>query len=94
MVNHALLLADVATGNRVLPEYDTLVIDEAHHLESATTNALSFYTSQYLLRRSLDTLGDEKSGILSWILSLGKENLSPPKWRPQPADPIHGLAVL
>lgn len=77
VVNHALLLADVATGNRVLPEYDTLVIDEAHHLESATTNALSFYTSQYLLRRSLDTLGDEKKGILSWILSLGKETLSP-----------------
>jgi ATP-dependent DNA helicase DinG len=77
VVNHALLLADVATGNRVLPEYDTLVIDEAHHLESATTNALSFYTSQYLLRRSLATLGDENQGILGWILSLGKETLSP-----------------
>ena len=77
VVNHALLLADVATGYRILPEYDTLVIDEAHHLESATTNALSFYTSQSLLRRSLDTLGDENKGILNWILSLGKENLSP-----------------
>ena len=74
IVNHALLLADVATGNRVLPEYDTLVIDEAHHLESATTNALSFYTSQSLLRRSLSILGDKNKGILSWILSLdGKE---------------------
>jgi ATP-dependent DNA helicase DinG len=77
VVNHALLLADVATGNRVLPEYDTLVIDEAHHLESATTSALSFYTSQSLLRRSLNTLGDENAGILSWVLSLGKDNLSP-----------------
>ncbi len=77
VVNHALLLADVATGNRVLPEYDTLVIDEAHHLESATTNALSFYTSQSLLRRSLNTLGDENNGILSWVLSLGKDNLTP-----------------
>jgi len=35
IVNHALLLADVATGNRVLPEYDYLIIDEAHHLEEA-----------------------------------------------------------
>ena len=77
IVNHALLLADVATGNRVLPEYDTLVIDEAHHLESATTNALSFYTSQSLFRRSLRSLGDEKKGILNWILSLGERNLSP-----------------
>ncbi len=77
VVNHALLLADVATGNRILPEYDALIIDEAHHLESATTNALSFYTSQSLLRRSLDTLGDENKGILNWILSLGQENLAP-----------------
>jgi len=77
VVNHALLLADVATGNRVLPEYDTLVIDEAHHLESATTNALSFYTSQSNLRRSLKTLGDQKKGVLSWIISLGQNTLSP-----------------
>ncbi|MCJ7716303.1 MAG: 3'-5' exoribonuclease [Anaerolineales bacterium] len=77
VVNHALLLADVATGNRVLPEYDTLVIDEAHHLESATTNALSFYTSQTNLRRSLNALGDEKKGILNWILTLGQNTLSP-----------------
>jgi len=67
----------VATGNRVLPEYDTLVIDEAHHLESATTNALSFYTSQTILRRSLNSLGDEKKGILGWIISLGQNTLSP-----------------
>ncbi len=77
VVNHALLLADVATGNRVLPEYDTLIIDEAHHLESATTNALSFYTSQSILRRSLNSLGDEKKGILGWIISLGQKTLSP-----------------
>jgi DNA polymerase-3 subunit epsilon/ATP-dependent DNA helicase DinG len=77
VVNHALLLADVATGNRVLPEYDTLVIDEAHHLESATTNALSFYTSQSNFRRSLKTLGDQKKGILSWAISLGQKTLSP-----------------
>ena len=77
VVNHALLLADVATGNRVLPEYDTLVIDEAHHLERATTNALSFYTSQTNLRRSLKALGDQKKGILSWVISLGQNTLSP-----------------
>ena len=36
------LLADVAAANRVLPEYVDLIIDEAHHLESAVTNGLSF----------------------------------------------------
>ncbi len=33
VVNHALLLSDVATGSRVLPEYSHLIIDEGHHLE-------------------------------------------------------------
>ncbi len=77
VVNHALLLADMSTGNRVLPEYDTLIIDEAHHIESATTNALSFYTSQSNFRRSLNALGDQKNGALKWVLQLGEKTLSP-----------------
>jgi Rad3-related DNA helicase len=35
VVNHALLLADAAAGGGILPHYDHLVIDEAHHLEEA-----------------------------------------------------------
>ena len=46
VVNHALLLSDIATGSKVLPEYSHLIVDEAHHLESATTNALSFRLTQ------------------------------------------------
>ena len=42
VVNHALLLSDVAVENRVLPSYRYLVIDEAHHLEESTTRQLSF----------------------------------------------------
>ena len=41
IINHALLLADIVTENNVLPGYQHLIIDEAHHLEDATTNALS-----------------------------------------------------
>ena len=52
IVNHALLLADVATGNRVLPEYDYLIVDEAHHLEIATTNSLSFRSTLRDVQRS------------------------------------------
>lgn len=40
VVNHALLLSDVAADNRVLPQYNYLVVDEAHHLEDATTSQL------------------------------------------------------
>lgn len=56
IVNHALLLADVAAENRVLPDYRYLIIDEAHHLEAATTDQLSFSLNRYDLRRSFDEL--------------------------------------
>jgi ATP-dependent DNA helicase DinG len=77
IVNHALLLADVATGNRVLPEYDYLIVDEAHHLEEATTNALSFRVTQYEVERLLRELGGPKSGVLGWCLGTLEGVLSP-----------------
>lgn len=40
VINHSLLLADAETGGGLLPEYDHLVIDEAHHLEEAATRGL------------------------------------------------------
>jgi len=77
IVNHALLLADVATGNRVLPEYDYLIVDEAHHIESATTNALSFRVTQLDIKRLLRELGSNKSGILGRILGLLHDAIPP-----------------
>jgi len=77
IVNHALLLADVATGNRVLPEYDTLIVDEAHHLEDATTKALSYRVTQWDIERLLRELGSSKGGALGWLLEATNEVLSP-----------------
>lgn len=77
IVNHALLLADVATGNRVLPEYDYLIIDEGHHLEDATTNALSFRVTQSDVDRSLRELGSPKTGVLGQTLSQTRALLEP-----------------
>lgn len=42
VVNHALLLSDVAMGGSVIPDYDVLIIDEAHHLEEEATRQLGF----------------------------------------------------
>lgn len=77
IVNHALLLSDIATGSRVLPEYDHLIIDEAHHMESATTNALSFHASQVDLERMLRELGSHKSGSLGRLLTIAQDILNP-----------------
>jgi predicted DnaQ family exonuclease/DinG family helicase len=57
VVNHALLLSDVAVENRVLPEYHYLIVDEAHHLEDATTRQLSFEVNLRSVQRLLSELG-------------------------------------
>ncbi|MCJ7987021.1 hypothetical protein MUB16_28810 [Priestia sp. OVL9] len=33
MTNHRLLLMDVMSNHELLPEYEQIIIDEAHHLE-------------------------------------------------------------
>ena len=77
IVNHALLLADVATGNRVLPEYDYLIVDEAHHLESATTSALSFSVTQGDVERMLREIGGPTSGVMGWLMTAAQDVVAP-----------------
>ena len=57
VVNHSLLLADVARGGGLLPEYQHLVIDEAHHLEEGATQQLGVQVSQNRLQEELGSLG-------------------------------------
>ena len=46
VVNHALLLSDLARGGGLIPEYQHLIIDEAHNLEDEATRQLGFNVSQ------------------------------------------------
>ncbi|PWH17153.1 MAG: DNA polymerase III subunit epsilon [Anaerolineae bacterium] len=77
VVNHALLLSDVASGSRVIPEYQYLIIDEAHHLESATTNAMSFRLSQQDFERMLKEVGGTSSGVLGHLLAIANGKVRP-----------------
>ncbi|HUE97653.1 MAG TPA: helicase C-terminal domain-containing protein [Anaerolineales bacterium] len=77
VVNHALLLSDVATGSKVLPEYSHLIVDEGHHLETATTNALSFKLNQYDLERMMKEVGSSNAGVLGRLLTETREALRP-----------------
>ena len=66
VVNHALLLADAEIGGGLLPEYDHLVIDEAHHLEEAATRGLRQEVDGPGLQALIDRLGTERQpGLLS-----------------------------
>jgi ATP-dependent DNA helicase DinG len=79
IINHALLLADITTGNRVIPEYKYLIIDEAHHLESATTNGLSFTVSEATLKRLLNDLGAKTPGLLQGVQLFSQSVMDPSK---------------
>jgi DNA polymerase-3 subunit epsilon/ATP-dependent DNA helicase DinG len=60
VVNHALLLSDIGTGGRVVPPYDHVVIDEAHHLEDEATRQFGFNCRE----KDLETLLDRCEAIV------------------------------
>ncbi len=65
VVNHALLLSDLARGG-ILPEYSCLIVDEAHHLEEEATEQLGFKVADQDLYACLDRFGD-RSGFLFYL---------------------------
>ena len=71
VVNHALLLADAELGGGLLPEYDHLVIDEAHHLEDAATRGLRQEVDGPGLLALLERLGHGLLGDLQRRPHLG-----------------------
>ena len=63
VVNHALLLSDVTAGGSLIPPYDVLIVDEAHHLEDEATRRLGFEVGQAALSDRLQTLAGDR-GVL------------------------------
>ena len=63
VVNHALLMADVAvrqetgySSTAILPPFERLIVDEGHHLEDVATGYLSSQTSRQGLQRIMGRL--------------------------------------
>jgi len=77
VVNHALLLADLAMESRVLPEYQYLIIDEAHHLEDIATDQFGINVSREDLYSYLSALshpvGDTPGGLISRVPGLFRQ---------------------
>ncbi len=62
VVNHALLLSDLAKSGSILPEYHRLVVDEAHRLEEEATDQLGYEVSEHDIYDCLGQFGD-KGGL-------------------------------
>ncbi len=84
VVNHHLLFSDLAVRRsgfgEVLPRYESVIFDEAHHLENVATTFFGFSFSRYQvldliadIERSLQatTLGKKQKKVLSAARSLG-----------------------
>ncbi|MCB0076988.1 MAG: DEAD/DEAH box helicase family protein [Anaerolineales bacterium] len=69
IVNHALLLADVATDQPALPPYRYLIIDEAHHLEEQATQQFGAEISRQEPYLILDILSHEVDGRSRGLLA-------------------------
>ncbi len=67
IVNHSLLLADVAAGSTIIPEYGDLIIDEAHHMEAAITDSLTFSADQRYLETLLEEINRPRAGLLGQV---------------------------
>lgn len=57
IINHALLLADLFGAGGGLPEWDAIVIDEAHHLPRVAAEPLTYSVSERGLEAALKSLG-------------------------------------
>ena len=54
IVNHALLLADIASGGSAVPSFDHLIVDEAHNLEDVATQQFGGVLTARALGEALD----------------------------------------
>ena len=71
VVNHALLLSEIAGGARILPESGHFIIDEAHHLEGVATDQLSAELREQDICDFLDRIvndgGGQRLGFVSQL---------------------------
>ncbi len=75
VVNHALLMSDLllrAQGAAVLPNYDLVVIDEAHMLEGVATDHLGLSVSSTQVHYLLSSLFNERTSK-GYLAALGLE---------------------
>jgi DNA polymerase-3 subunit epsilon/ATP-dependent DNA helicase DinG len=72
IVNHALLVADAQNPQRVLPEFNAVIVDEAHHLEDAVTSGMSERIDPQALEKRLNEVIHSRYGLLPQLLTALK----------------------
>ncbi len=69
VVNHALLLSDLAVGGGVIPEYRHLIVDEAQHLEEEATSQFGFRAREEDVTGLIDRISSREGGLVAGLRS-------------------------
>ncbi|AOM82837.1 ATP-dependent DNA helicase DinG [Salisediminibacterium beveridgei] len=66
ITNHSLLLTDIRLSHQIIPSYETLVLDEAHHLEDTATRQFGVQLDYLAVIQLINSLNEkEQHGFLS-----------------------------
>ncbi|GIW04643.1 MAG: DNA polymerase III subunit epsilon [Thermomicrobiales bacterium] len=76
VVNHALLLSDTLEGGTVLPDYERLIVDEAHHLEDQATTQFGFSVSEHAILEILDIIVKPEGPTLGGLIQSAINELA------------------
>lgn len=75
ITNHAFLLQDITANTSLLPSYDHLIVDEAHHLEETASRYFGRHVEYVALRLLLTRIGtgDEEGSLFQLKKRLDQE---------------------
>ncbi len=70
ITNHSLLLTDLQAEHRILPGYQRLIVDEAHHFEDVALKHLGYEINQFYVHSLFQHLyKDAKNGFLVSLMN-------------------------
>ncbi len=73
VVNHALLLSDLMVEGSLLPDYQFLILDEAHNLESEATRQFGFRVTRSRVEDLIDRVTQSIQSLISLTLELSTQ---------------------
>lgn len=81
ITNHAMLLADLERDQRILPEYQEVIIDEAHHFHNVATEQLGVRFHYLDLHYMINQLGfTHSTGLLKNFVKIQNRNEMSPSF--------------
>ncbi|WP_127530714.1 ATP-dependent DNA helicase DinG [Paenibacillus kobensis] len=84
ITNHSLVFTDIQAEHRLLPGYEQLVVDEAHHLEEVAGKHLGLQLSYFSFVHPFSRLVKDSrgGGLLSQLIALlhGESEAAVPAW--------------